>query len=93
MEAIRPAERNLHRQARRAVRGHTQSDEKTNPPFKRGIRIGSAKDGKVTAFIPDADPDGTGEGVAADADGHIYGALTAGQTLKQYVRSSKPPAQ
>jgi len=71
----------------------TQSDEKTNPPFKRGIRIGSAKDGKVTAFIPDADPDGTGEGVAADADGHIYGALTAGQTLKQYVRSSKPPAQ
>ena len=71
----------------------TQSDEKTNPAFKRGIRIGSAKDGKVTAFIPDADPDGTGEGVAADADGNIYGALTAGQTLKQYVRSSKPPAQ
>ena len=29
-----------------------QSDEKRNPGFKQGIRIGSAKDGKVTAFIP-----------------------------------------
>lgn len=71
----------------------TQSDEKNNPAYKRGIRIGSAKDGKVTAFVPDADPDGTGEGVAADADGNIYGALTARQALKQYVRSSKQPAQ
>jgi sugar lactone lactonase YvrE len=67
----------------------TQSDEKTNPGYKRGIRIGSAKDGNVTALIPDADPDGTGEGVAADADGNIYGALTAKQALKQYVKSAK----
>ena len=34
----------------------TQSDEKTNPGFKRGIRIGSAKDGKVTAFIRGSRP-------------------------------------
>ena len=67
----------------------TQSDEKTNPGFKRGIYIGSAKDGKVTAMIPDPDPNGTGEGVAADADGNIYGALTAGQALKQYVKASR----
>ena len=65
----------------------TQSDEKINPGYRRGIRVGSAKDGKVTALIPDADPDGTGEGVAVDVDGHIYGALTAKQALKQYVRS------
>jgi sugar lactone lactonase YvrE len=71
----------------------TQSDEKINPVYKRGIRVGSAKDGKVTAFIPDADPDGTGEGVAADADGNISGSLTARQALKRYVRSSKQPAQ
>jgi sugar lactone lactonase YvrE len=64
----------------------TQSDEKTNPGYKRGIRIGSARDGKVTAMIPDADPDGTGEGIAADADGNLYGALTARQTLKRYVK-------
>ena len=71
----------------------TQSDEKINPGYKRGIRVGSAKDGKVTALIPDADPDGTGEGVAVDADGNIYGALTARQALKEYVRSSKRPVR
>jgi sugar lactone lactonase YvrE len=65
----------------------TQSDEKVNPGFQRGIRVGSAKDGKVTALITDPDPDGIGEGVAADAQGNIYGALTAKQALKQYVRS------
>jgi sugar lactone lactonase YvrE len=67
----------------------TQSDDKINPGYERGIRVGSAKDGKVTALIPDADPDGTGEGVAVDADGNIYGALTARQALKQYVKSAK----
>jgi sugar lactone lactonase YvrE len=71
----------------------TQSDEKTNPGYKRGIRIGSVKDGKVTAFISDADPDGTGEGVAADVDGNIYGALTARQSLKEYVKSTKRPVR
>jgi sugar lactone lactonase YvrE len=64
----------------------TQSDEKTNPGFSRGIRIGSAKDGKVTALISDPDPDGTGEGVAADASGNVYGALTAKQALKKYTK-------
>ena len=68
----------------------TQSDEKTNPGYTRGIRIGSARDGKVTAMVSDADPDGTGEGVAADAAGNVYGALTAKQTLKQYVKAKSP---
>ncbi len=64
----------------------TQSDEKTNPGYSRGIRIGSTKDGKVTALISDPDPDGTGEGVAADASGNVYGALTAKQALRKYVK-------
>jgi sugar lactone lactonase YvrE len=64
----------------------TQSDERTNPGYGRGIRIGNAKDGKVTALVPDPDPDGTGEGVAADSSGNLYGALTAKQTLKRYVK-------
>src|SRR6516225_4704214 len=46
--------------------------------WKRGIRIGSAKDGTVTAFIPDPDENATGssaaEGVTADAMGNIFGA-------------------
>jgi sugar lactone lactonase YvrE len=65
----------------------TQSDEKTNPGYKRGIRIGSARDGKVTALITDPDPDGIGEGVVADAEGNVYGSLTTKQALKKYVRS------
>ena len=64
----------------------TQSDEKTNPGYSRGIRIGSAKNGTVTAMVSDPDPDGTGEGIAADASGNLYGALTAKQTLKRYVK-------
>lgn len=60
--------------------------------WKRGIRIGSAKDGSVTAFIPDpnTDPNYTGtsaaEGVAADAKGVIYGAEVGPKDLKKYVK-------
>jgi kynurenine formamidase/sugar lactone lactonase YvrE len=68
----------------------TQSDEKVNPGFKRGVYVGSAKDGKITAIISDPDPDGIGEGVAADVDGIVYTALSTGQTLKQYVKSNAP---
>jgi hypothetical protein len=46
--------------------------------WKRGIRIGSAKDGSVKWYIPDPAVNATGtssaEGVAVDAAGHIYGA-------------------
>jgi sugar lactone lactonase YvrE len=61
-----------------------------NPGWKRGIRVGSAKDGSVTAFIPDPSP-GTAttsisEGVAADASGIIYGAEVGSRSLKRYVR-------
>jgi sugar lactone lactonase YvrE len=68
----------------------TQSDEKTNPGYGRGIRVGSAKDGKVTALVSDPDPDGTGEGIAVDASGSLYGALTTRQTIKQYVVKARP---
>lgn len=63
-----------------------QSDAKTNPGFRKGITIGSAKDGKVTAFILDPDPNGSQEGVAVDVNGTIYGSLTGGMALKKYVR-------
>lgn len=48
-----------------------QSDAKLNPGFKRGIRIGSAKDGSVKVLIPglgaESENQSVGEGVAADA--------------------------
>jgi len=61
-----------------------------NPGWKRGIRVGSAKDGTVTAFIPDPSP-GTAvtsaaEGVAADAEGDIYGAEVGPKDVKKYVK-------
>jgi sugar lactone lactonase YvrE len=70
----------------------SESNAKSNPGWKRGIRIGSAKDGKVTAFIPDpeSDPDKVAtsgaEGVAADASGNVYGAEVGPRALKKYVR-------
>ncbi len=72
----------------------SESSDSSNPGWRRGIRIGSARDGKVTYFIPDLDPEpkanaGSGaEGVAADAQGNVYGAeVNAGAlALKKYVR-------
>jgi hypothetical protein len=58
----------------------SESNQARNPGFERGIRIGSAKDGSVRAFIPDPNRDpnfpttSAAEGVAADANGVIYGA-------------------
>jgi len=58
--------------------------------WKRGIRVGSARDGSVRAFIPDPNenPPSTSaaEGVAADANGVIYGAEVGPRALKRYVR-------
>ena len=58
--------------------------------WKRGIRIGSAKDGKVTGFIPDPNQNATNtsaaEGVAVDAMGNIYGAEVGPKALKKYVK-------
>jgi len=64
-----------------------QSDEKINPGgWKKGIRVGNASDGRVTAFIVDPDPMGSLEGVTVDAAGNIYGSLTGGQALKKYTK-------
>ena len=60
-----------------------------NPGCKRGMRIGSAKTGKVTAFISDPAPGGStsaAEGVAVDSHGNIYGAEVGPMDLKKYVK-------
>lgn len=58
--------------------------------WKRGIRIGSARDGTVVALIPDPNDAATGtsaaEGVAADAQGNIYGAEVGPRAVKKYVQ-------
>src|SRR5947209_12204891 len=58
--------------------------------IKKGIRIGSAKDGRVTAFIEDMEstvPDHSGaEGVGVDADGNVYGGVVRRQMLERHVK-------
>src|SRR5207249_3185556 len=72
----------------------SQSNSKQNPGYTRGIRIGSARDGKVTALIPFVEPDpeknnNAGvEGVAIDAKGNVYGAEVSTEMLKKYVKAS-----
>jgi sugar lactone lactonase YvrE len=68
----------------------SESSDTSNPGWKRGIRIGSARNGEVMFFIPDPQlkPQGTSaaEGVAVDAAGNIYGAEVGPKALKRYVR-------
>jgi len=51
-----------------------------NPGIRRGIRIGSARDGSVRSFIPDPCPypypsgSSMAEGVTVDSAGNVYGA-------------------
>jgi DNA-binding beta-propeller fold protein YncE len=65
---------------------------KDHGAWKRGIRVGSAKDGSLASFIPDPNtvPNFTGtsaaEGVAADAKGVIYGAEVGPKDLKKYIK-------
>jgi DNA-binding beta-propeller fold protein YncE len=66
----------------------SQSNEKVNPPFKQGIRIGSVKDGKVTAFIAAPDPKmEMPEGVTVDKDGNVFGGFTANTDVKKFVKN------
>ena len=59
---------------------------------RRGIRIGSARDGSVKAFIPDPCPypyagaSSLAEGVTVDAQGNVYGADVLG-TVRKFVRN------
>jgi streptogramin lyase len=68
----------------------SESVSRNHDGWKRGIRVGNLKDGKVVAFIPDPVEKATGtsaaEGVAADAKGNIYGAEVGPQAAKKYVK-------
>jgi DNA-binding beta-propeller fold protein YncE len=70
----------------------SESNTRRNPGWRRGIYIGSARDGWVTAFIPDPEPNpdasatSGAEGVAVDALGNVYGAEVGPMTLRRYVK-------
>jgi len=72
----------------------SESNDRRNPGVKRGISIGNARTGELTAFIPDTADANNGpsagtsgaEGVAADALGNVYGAEVGPQTLRKYTK-------
>ena len=68
----------------------SQSDEKTNPGCKMGIRVGSVKDGKVMYYIPPP-ADVTAkmpppEGISVDSHGDIFAAAVQRQEIQKYVK-------
>jgi sugar lactone lactonase YvrE len=76
-----------------AADSESGSIDRTRGDWKRGIRIGSVKDGaagKVQAFIPDPSNATSGtqaaEGVAVDAAGNVYGAEVGPHALKKYTK-------
>jgi sugar lactone lactonase YvrE len=64
-----------------------QSDDKRNPGFKQGIRIGSVKDGRVTALVPPDATLGAPEMVTADSQGAIYAGFTGNKwQVKKFAK-------
>ena len=74
----------------------SESVSRNHDGWRRGLRIGNAKDGTVKYLIPDPEtrkrPDFSGtsaaEGVAADAQGNVYGAEVGPQRVMKYTRRS-----
>jgi DNA-binding beta-propeller fold protein YncE len=68
-----------------------QSNAERHPGWARGIRVGNARNGEVTAFIadPEFDPARAQEtgahGLAADTAGNIYGAEVYSLSVKKYA--------
>jgi streptogramin lyase len=76
-----------------AADSESGSVEPSRTAWKRGIRVGSVKEGKtgkIHFFIPDPSTANKGtlaaEGVAADSKGVIYGAEVGSRALKRYVK-------
>jgi DNA-binding beta-propeller fold protein YncE len=59
------------------------------PGWKKGIRVGSAKDGLVKYFIEDiestTDDHSGAEGVGVDRDGNVYGSVVRRMMLEKHV--------
>lgn len=76
-----------------AADSESGSIDPTRQDWKRGIRIGAVKDGRVVALIPDPSTATRGtlaaEGVAVDDAGNIYGAEVGPKALKKYVKADR----
>jgi sugar lactone lactonase YvrE len=68
----------------------SESDAERHPGWRKGIRIGSLTDGKVTIFIPGHETDSPagamGEGIALDAAGNLFTAEATVRGISKYVK-------
>jgi DNA-binding beta-propeller fold protein YncE len=71
----------------------SESWGKDQPGWKKGIRIGSAKDGSIARFIEDmestTEEHSGAEGVGVDAAGNVYGAVVRRQMLEKHIKEYK----
>ena len=64
----------------------SQSGTKVNPQMQQGIYIGSARDGRITTFIPDRVlPRQHQELVTVDGSGAVWTGFTVGRMIHKYV--------
>jgi hypothetical protein len=79
-----------------AADSESGSIEPARPEWQRGIRIGNARTGEVTMFIPDPVTQtrntSAAEGVAVSRSGIIYGAEVGPRALKRYERADSRSA-
>jgi sugar lactone lactonase YvrE len=68
----------------------SESNANNHAGWRKGVRIGSALDGRVRFFIPEHltnTPEGAaGEGVAVDVAGNVYGAEVTVRGLTKYFK-------
>ena len=71
----------------------SESTAAVNRGFRRGLTIGSARDGTVTTFIPApflegqaADARRWGESVTVDDDGNIYMGMNGTKGVERYAK-------
>jgi sugar lactone lactonase YvrE len=68
----------------------SESNATNHRGWRKGLRIGGARDGRVTFFVPphmtDTPEGAAGEGVAVDAAGNVYAAEVTVRGLTKYIK-------
>jgi len=90
MEAVQPPERDLHRRGRHDLRrGFRELGAEQPGAGRRGIRVGSARDGSVSYFIEDIESTtiehSGAEAVGVDSEGNVYGGVVRRRMLEKHV--------
>jgi sugar lactone lactonase YvrE len=68
----------------------SESNANNHPGWRKGVRIGNLKDGKVMFFIPphmtDTPEGAAGEGIAVDTAGNVFTAENTVRGLTKYIK-------